>query len=390
MTRVNAASMMTGRHPGGHGLLGNTLVIRDWDPHRAIPALAPELRAVAAATGHTRWRRRSARCWPRTDSHSGPWWAAPAATHGSSTRGRPGWRRGAPSGIHCCPSVTTPRCWRAAGPGLRKARPRSGAFTASPTSCSSYLLPEVDPDVALVWFLEPDTSQHAAGVGSPPAVEALTAADAQLGRALEALSRRGVDPDVLVVSDHGYRRSPAGSSSEDVVRAAGFPPGEAPGGVTVAANGGAALFYVRDSDPRVLERLTRWLVAQPWTGALVAGHAEGAALGLLPGDLLGAGGASGPPTSSSPSGGIPRGRPMASPASRTAPKGRLVSARTAPAVPTSFAASWWPAARASIRASCPRCRPATSTSRQPCCGFSGDDRRRVRRPPTRRGLCGGG
>ena len=57
--------------------------------------------------------------------------------------------------------------------------------------------------------------------------------------------------------------------------------------MTVAANGGAALFYVRDSDPRVLERLARWLVAQPWTGALVAGHAEGAALGLLPGDLLG-------------------------------------------------------------------------------------------------------
>ena len=53
VTRVNAASMMTGRHPGGHGLLGNTLVIRDWDPHRAIPALAPELRAVAASTGRT-------------------------------------------------------------------------------------------------------------------------------------------------------------------------------------------------------------------------------------------------------------------------------------------------------------------------------------------------
>src|SRR5262249_21289856 len=51
VTRVNAASMMTGRQPGGHGLLGNTLVMRDWDAHRAIPALEPELRAVAEATG---------------------------------------------------------------------------------------------------------------------------------------------------------------------------------------------------------------------------------------------------------------------------------------------------------------------------------------------------
>ena len=60
-----------------------------------------------------------------------------------------------------------------------------------------------------------------------------------------------------------------------------------PGGVTVAPNGGAALFYVRDSAPRVLERLAGWLVAQPWTGALVAGRPEGAALGLLPGHLVG-------------------------------------------------------------------------------------------------------
>jgi hypothetical protein len=57
--------------------------------------------------------------------------------------------------------------------------------------------------------------------------------------------------------------------------------------VTVAANGGAVLFYVRESDPGVLERLIGWLVAQPWTGALVAGRAEGAALGLLPGDAVG-------------------------------------------------------------------------------------------------------
>src|SRR5439155_19090569 len=77
---------------------------------------------------------------------------------------------------------------------------------------------------------------------------------------------------------------------EDLVREAGFPPGHAPGGVTVAANGGAALFYTHDSNRGVLEQLTEWLVAQPWTGALVAGRAEGVALGLLPGDLVGLGG----------------------------------------------------------------------------------------------------
>ena len=59
VTRVNAASMVTGRHPGGHGLAGNTLVIPEWDAHQAIPALLPELSRVAAFTrvmvGNTAW-----------------------------------------------------------------------------------------------------------------------------------------------------------------------------------------------------------------------------------------------------------------------------------------------------------------------------------------------
>ena len=109
-----------------------------------------------------------------------------------------------------------------------KGRPRSGAFTSATDVLLGYLLPEVDPDVALVWFPEPDTSQHAAGVGSPPAVEALAAADAQLGRAIEALSRGGVEPDVLVVSDHGYSTVARRIQLEEVVREAGFPPGDAP------------------------------------------------------------------------------------------------------------------------------------------------------------------
>ena len=93
----------------------------------------------------------------------------------------------------------------------------------------------------MVWFPEPDTSQHATGVGSRVAHEALREADAQLGRILAALRRRGVDPEVLVVSDHGYSTIAAVVDVEAEVRRAGFPPGDQPGGVAVAPNGGAAL-----------------------------------------------------------------------------------------------------------------------------------------------------
>ena len=71
------------------------------------------------------------------------------------------------------------------------------------------------------------------------------------------------------------------------MRRAGFPPGDQPGGVAVAPNGGAALLYVRDRSPDVVDRLATWLAEQPWAGALVGGSGDPRALGLLPGDAAG-------------------------------------------------------------------------------------------------------
>ena len=51
VTRVNAASMVTGRYPGAHGLAANTVVFRDYDPHLVFSAMEPTLARVAAKTG---------------------------------------------------------------------------------------------------------------------------------------------------------------------------------------------------------------------------------------------------------------------------------------------------------------------------------------------------
>ena len=62
VTRVNSASMVTGRQPGGHGLAANTLLVREYDPHRVIQALRPDLDRVMEATGVCCWRRRYPSC----------------------------------------------------------------------------------------------------------------------------------------------------------------------------------------------------------------------------------------------------------------------------------------------------------------------------------------
>jgi arylsulfatase A-like enzyme len=287
VTRVNAASMVTGRHPGGHGLVGNTLVVPEWSAQQVIAALAPELGRVAAATGRVLL---APTLGEMLAPHGLRFGTVVGGSSGNAYVQHPEATRVGGAVLH--PEFALPpdhhaRMVARLGAWPPKHAPELGRIRHAADVFLGYLLPDVDPDVALVWFPEPDTSQHAAGVGSPPAVEALIAADAALGRMLAELAQRGVEPDVLVVSDHGYSTVARRIQLEEVVRDAGFPPGDVPGGVSVAANGGAALFYVRDSEPAVLERLTRWLAAQSWAGALVAGHAGSAALGLLPGEVVG-------------------------------------------------------------------------------------------------------
>jgi len=291
VTRVNVASMVTGRHPGGHGLLGNTLVIPELDRFRPMAALEPTLRRVAALPGGR----------VLLAPTLGELLAPAGLTFGSVVGGSSGnayvqHPRAEQVGgavLHAefaLPDRLYPAMIAQLGPWPPKRAPELARITRVGDALLEYLIPQVDPDVALVWFPEPDTSQHASGVGSVTAREALAAADAQLRRILETLARAGVEPDVLVVSDHGYSTIARSVDVEGEVRAAGFGAGERRGGVAVAPNGGAALFYIHESAPSMVERLGDWLSAQPWSGALVGGRTDGGASGFLPGDLAGVAG----------------------------------------------------------------------------------------------------
>ena len=288
VTRTNAASMVTGRHPGDHGLAANIVVMPELSPGRVIDALEPALSRLAEISGGRVLLTPT--LGEILATHGRSYAAVVGGTSGNAYVHHP---RAATTGgavVHAdfaLPALHHEAVHRRFGPWPDKRVPSVGRIQRVTDILLHYVLPQVDPDVAAVWFPEPDTSQHAAGVGSSPAHEALREADAQLGGILAALRRQGLEPDVLVVSDHGYSTIASVVDVEAEVRRAGFPPGEQPGGVAVAPNGGAALLYVRDGDPGVVDRLATWLAEQPWAGALVGRHRDARALGLLPGDAAG-------------------------------------------------------------------------------------------------------
>lgn len=289
VTRVNAASIATGRYPGAHGLAANVVAMRDFHPHNAFSAMQPTLAAVA--------RKTSALLSPTLadllNRHGREYIAVGTGTSGNAYVHNPNAERGGGATIH--PEFCLPNALHADIAARFGEWPAEGVTNAAKlehavTILTEYALGERKPAVACVWFSEPDHAQHAHGVGSAVGLRALREADAQFGRILAWLEANGAaaDTDVLVVSDHGYSTISEVIDIEALARDAGFPPGGQAGGATVATNGGSALFYTHNSDAATTDRLAEWLMGQRWCGALVASDAVGAIAGTLPASLVGA------------------------------------------------------------------------------------------------------
>jgi predicted AlkP superfamily pyrophosphatase or phosphodiesterase len=69
-----------------------------------------------------------------------------------------------------------------------------------------YILPNKKPDLSVIWFRDPDTTQHAYGPGSGNYHQALRAQDQRLGELLARLKALGWDQttNVIVATDHAH------------------------------------------------------------------------------------------------------------------------------------------------------------------------------------------
>ena len=71
---------------------------------------------------------------------------------------------------------------------------------------TQYILPKKLPDLSVIWFRTPDSSEHAYGPGSANHRKALASQDARLGELQAALKANGLEAttNLIVVSDHGH------------------------------------------------------------------------------------------------------------------------------------------------------------------------------------------
>lgn len=172
------------------------------------------------------------------------------------------------------------------GPVPPKAIPVNAANDWLHGVLTEYVLPELAPDLAIAWFCEPDASQHAAGLGAVPSLEAIRANDARLGRLVAAVDASGVPTTIVVASDHGHSTVVGMVRTAESLREAGFGDALDRGQIIL----GEQAIHVEDGPDAagLRDAIGGWLVGQPWVGALFDWRNGSARAGALtPGAVWG-------------------------------------------------------------------------------------------------------
>lgn len=269
-TRVATASLLTGCRPGAHGIAANTLFDAALLPDRLLrtssaedlarlgdpPLGRPGLGEVLAAAGRSL-------AVVSAGSPGQTFLAHPRAEALGAFR----WNaedRGTASARRVAARL---------GPTPPAAVPNLARLDHAVRALLEVALPDLRPDIALLWCPEPDLTFHHRGLLAPESLAALAAADAALGRVLDW---RAAQPDaaeiaVIVLSDHGHVTGHRRLDVAAALRQAGFAAGQglAEGVDIVVAPAAAPGLWLRDP-PRQAAAVAAFLAEQDWAGPLLA------------------------------------------------------------------------------------------------------------------------
>ena len=282
VTRVNAAALGTGMHPGSNGILGNQMYVAAVDPrraldtgnHRRLLALddATDRRLVLTRTLGERLHARGLRLASVSSGSTG----SALLTNPRARDGIGVLVNGAfePGKLVAWPAEVSAAILAKFGPA-----PPRGAFDRydevvawTQRVLREYVLPELTPDVVINWLTEPDHSQHHLGVGSPSSREALASDDREIARVLATLDERGLTPstDVFVVSDHGFTTNVSGVDVAGELIAAGLKASADSADVVLASSGQAVAVHIEGHDRERIAAIARFVQSREWGGVLFA------------------------------------------------------------------------------------------------------------------------
>jgi hypothetical protein len=290
-TRVAAASLVTGSSPGEHGIIANDFYDATIFPDRPIAtARAADLEELARIRGRLLARMTLAE---RVAAAGLRYAVVSTASAGTSAILAAGARAAGAFAWSIHPGCRSPGAHeevaRRFGRPPPCAIPRGEAIAHASAIFTDHVLAELEPDLAIFWCGEPDSTYHAKGLSGPEPLAAERCADEAVRRVVEWRAGCG-DPDrvqLVVASDHGHV---VGGQRVDIraeMRSAGWRVAEGcpAAGDMLVVPGAASLVYGLREGTRAGHEFISWLSDQPWFGAAFAestamGRATIADLGL--------------------------------------------------------------------------------------------------------------
>jgi hypothetical protein len=135
------------------------------------------------------------------------------------------------------------------------------------------------PSLIVLWQHNPDMTQHRFGLGTQPALDALTACDRNLAAIRAAVAKQHLDDrtDLVVVSDHGFASIKMAIPLNDLLVAARLKQSATSNDIVVAHDGGSDLVYLsRAAFPSpasfrsMLTRVVDFAASHEWCGPIFA------------------------------------------------------------------------------------------------------------------------
>jgi arylsulfatase A-like enzyme len=291
-TRAATPSLITGCRPGGHGMVANTVFDASVAPDRLLRSKLVEDLLLMAKGGESPLERAS--LGERLAEGGLSFSLVSAGTAGAARLLHPAAERLGSFrwNVEDIEGATAALVRDRLGPTPPHAVPASARVAHAGRVLLEIVLPEIRPDVALLWMSEPDVSFHWGGLRCFHAQEALRRADALLG---QIIGWRDAQPDaadiaIIVLSDHGHVTGRGKRSLAEELRRAGFRAGTgmaADVDVVVAPAAAPGLWF---RDLAQAPQVAAWLATQDWAGPLLARDPailpDGAAVPLA---LLGSG-----------------------------------------------------------------------------------------------------
>lgn len=275
VTRVATSSIAAGAPPIVHGIVGNAFYHRAAIPERMFDTSDAGL--IRRAEAHHDGRLLAADSFGDVLARAGKRMAvvhtgSAGSAHFINPRARANghWT----FSMHGAGATQTPEAVEAAiarlGPLPERELPRLQELAYGGRVMTELVLP-TRPDVALIWFNEPDTTFHYRGLGSPEAMAGLREADRAFGAILDWVEAQ---PDaeriaVIAASDHGQISTGTVEPLFEAAQQAGFDLSAEKtinGAAIVATGGMSGEIRLREGEHAEIQRVAAWLMEHPAIG----------------------------------------------------------------------------------------------------------------------------